>query len=140
MSQWFGCSRTRGFLIVVLAGMLAGCNKHIENSPPGQTEAPASPVQPEAKDERTRWIYDTGWFAQGNGTAWFEHNDEATRIQGGPWEFTETKRTPEYVELYDARRGVSVRLKELVCEARWDKDGANAEWQPFCEGRWENRE
>ncbi|MBL8796538.1 MAG: hypothetical protein JNM56_21740 [Planctomycetia bacterium] len=134
MARRLARSLTHGFHLVVLACVLAGCGR------PPASRPPASPTQPAAKDQRTRWTYDTGWFVQGNGTAWFEHNAEATRIHGGPWEFTETKRTPEYVELHDARRDVSVRLSAQDSEARWDKDGANAAWRPLYKGRWEKRE
>jgi hypothetical protein len=42
----------------------------------------------------------------------------------------------EYVELHDARRGVSVRLSQQVSEVRWDKDGTKAEWRILYKGRW----
>ncbi|MCI0685033.1 MAG: hypothetical protein L0Y71_23290 [Gemmataceae bacterium] len=93
----------------------------------------------EKGETRSRWVYERGWFARGQGDAWFEHNDEARRIRGRPWEFRQTKSSTEHIELYDASRGVAVRLSETAAAARWDKDGNDAEWTPLYTGRWEVR-
>ena len=101
---------------------------------PTAKEPPAA--KPEAKDDRVRWVYDAGWFAKGNGDLWFEHNGEAQRITGRPWEFKEVKRTKEYIQVHDPRRGVSVRLAEPEAQARWDNAGEKAEWKPLYKGKW----
>lgn len=149
MVRWhLRLSSCTGFPLLFV-GLLAGCNKTPDPQQPSIAEVvppatvrtvPPPATSEEEKDTRSRWIYSSGWFAQGNGAAWFEHNDEAIRLRGRAWEFTERKRTKEYVELFDASRGVSLRLTESLCDARWDKDGENAEWKPLYRGHWSKRE
>lgn len=97
----------------------------------------AIPLGGEQKgDNRSYWTYDGGHVAQGTGEAWFEQNPEADKTGGKPWEFREVSRTKEYVELYDTSRGVTVRLTATEMQARWDKDGKNADWQTLQKGKW----
>ena len=85
------------------------------------------------------WTYDGGWFALEADKNWYEMNEEAYRKKGKPWKFEEVRRTREFVELYDASRKVSLRLYANRVEARWDHDGAAAEWKELMKGRWKKR-
>ena len=96
---------------------------------------PTEPVKPKP-DTRDYWKYDTGHMAKGTRDIWYEHNAEAEKSRTGKWEFREVARTPEYVELYDASRAVQVRLTDTAMQARWDKEGKDAEWKTLQAGKW----
>lgn len=135
---------------VLLLAIAVGCEKQpppntVSISPPPvgvvQGVSIAVPLPAEQKgDNRSYWSYDGGHFAQGTGEAWFEHNTEAEKARGKPWEFREVSRSKEHVELYDASRAVTVRLTDTVMQARWDKDGKGAEWQTLQKGKWDRPE
>jgi hypothetical protein len=132
-------------LVKLMVVAMIGCGQRppdqVPSTPVQETpSAPAVPIvsqTPERTDPRTRWVYEKGWFAKGVGDSWYEHNDEAMRIRGKAWEFRQTNFSSECIELYDASRGVSVRLGESSAEARWDMDGKEAAWKPLLAGRWD---
>lgn len=130
----------------LLLAIAIGCEKQ---PPPNTAPVPPAPVgrlqgamvvipvpSEQKGDNRSYWSYDSGHFAQGTGEAWFEHNAEAEKARGKPWEFREVSRSKEHVELYDASRAVTVRLTGTEMQARWDKDGKDAEWQTLQMGKW----
>jgi hypothetical protein len=62
---------------------------------------PASTAKP---DDRDYWRYKDGYFEKGKDEKWVEVTQDKT------YEFAEKKRTDEHVELYDAKRKLSVYL------------------------------
>ncbi len=84
---------------------------------------------------RELWAYEGGWFARKKDGSWYELNEENYRRQKS-LPFREVKQTDEYIELYDAGRKVSVRLRATSMEARWDANGPNAPWKQLYKGRW----
>lgn len=129
-------------LMVFALALLAGCGpKPTPSTPPAPApviQPPPPTTQPEKPkpDTRDYWRYDGGHFAKGTRDMWYEHNAEAEKSRQGKWEFREVARTPEHVELYDASRAVSVRLTADEMQARWDKDGKDAEWKVMQKGQW----
>lgn len=139
MMRWFQRPFRFPTSVCLLTGMFLGCGSSSEtqNSPSQPIPIASRLTVPQEKhDQRSRWVYDNGWFVQGHGKAWFEHNDDALLKRGKAWEFTETMRNEDYVELHEASRGVSVRLSASQCEARWDRDGETAKWQTLYMGQW----
>ena len=87
----------------------------------------------EPANTRTYWVYEGGWFVKAKDGSWEELNELTYRKLGKPSKFKEAKRTKEYVELYDAKRKVAVRLAEGNAEVRV---GDNADWEQLTKGRW----
>jgi hypothetical protein len=83
-------------------------------------------------DERRRiWRYDVnggGAFEHQRGRLWLE-----LRRNGRPIEYREVDRTPEYVELYDARRDLRVRIHDDV----YYSSERGRRWSAGAEGRWD---
>lgn len=87
------------------------------------------------EDKRSRcvWSYDGGWLSTKDGKTWMEHSYNIHSDVGAPFEFTEIKRTAQYVELYDAKRKLTVRLYEAKMEVNHD---GKYEWYLGIGGRW----
>ncbi len=85
-------------------------------------------------DERKYWVYEGGWFAPAGREKWIEMNADAyEKNKGKPFEFTEVKRTAEYVELRSDARNLSVRLTETTMDFKPDDAVA---WRVLQKGRW----
>ncbi|WP_088893863.1 DUF1963 domain-containing protein [Leptolyngbya ohadii] len=106
---------------------------YVQVSPSG--DRPTSSEQLLA-DPRHYWVYGNAWFISDGQGGWEEANEE-TRHQGHSWQFRETTRTEEYVELYDQSRRVTVRLTATAMLVRWDRDGNDARWEEYHKGQWQ---
>lgn len=78
-------------------------------------------------DTRHTWTYAGGSFTdQGNGQ-WVEQNQSVTVT------FSEVRRTPEFVEVYDASRDLYVRF---FANAYYQRVGISGQWQVVTQGGW----
>jgi serine/threonine protein kinase len=141
--SWAIAAAVLGLLGLVAAASVAVIpifNKGSDAAGPPRASAVASsgPTDsPQEKDGRAVWAYTGGWFSTADGKTWIElsynlYYDNARK----PRQFTEVKRTNEYVELYDASLKMSVRLHETKME--WRSDGKDA-WSPLLKGQWKKR-
>jgi hypothetical protein len=108
-----------------------GAQQRVPPPPPyPQQPLPQQRVQAPS-DGRVLWVYETsvgeGEFRQLPNGRWREVNPEAQFF------YRELRRTPNYVELYDARRGLYVRLYDGYLLQRNNGGG----WIPGYEGTWE---
>ncbi|MFO0805183.1 MAG: hypothetical protein U0791_18920 [Gemmataceae bacterium] len=88
----------------------------------------------EPADTRSYWVYEGGWFAQSKDGSWYEMNELTYRKQEKPSKFKESKRTNEYVELYDEKRKVAIQIYADYAAVRFE--GPTAAWEKLCKGRW----
>lgn len=89
----------------------------------------------EPADIRSYWVYEGGWFAKTKDGSWYELNELTYRKLGKPSKFKESKRTKEYVGLYDEERNVTVQLYAEYAAVR-SSNRADAAWEVLCKGRW----
>lgn len=83
------------------------------------------------RDGRYYWTVAPGrYFKNTSGKQWVEfQNDQPT------FQFSESKRTNELVELYDAQRGLWIQLKaDLALIKR--QDDSSQQWKPLGSGKW----
>jgi hypothetical protein len=79
-----------------------------------------------AQEARTYWRHSTGHFENTSGNRWIEKHNKDT------YTFTETERTPRYVQLFDRSRDCTVRLLENRCLVRF----GNGKFENYYDGRW----
>jgi hypothetical protein len=83
------------------------------------------------RDHRDFWRIDPGhYFKKNQDNTWNEFQGDKKAFS-----FTESKRTPEGVELMDVSRHLWVRLEEKLASIR--KEDPAAPWQPLGPGRWD---
>lgn len=68
--------------------------------------------------DRTIWKHDLGTFSLAKGVKWIESDASGNTT----FHFKETARTPEYVELFDAKRKMTLRLKDKNALVRNEGD------------------
>ena len=101
---------------------------------PPRREPPPIPRQEQryrSRDSREVWRYSAnrgGSFEHLRGRQWAEF-----RTIGEPLYYREVARTPEYVELYDEGRELSVRIYP---DRLYTNDGSG-EWSAGLDGQWE---
>ncbi len=113
------------------------------DDPPGYAPTPAvavAPLPPASANpsaptgDRTRWVFPTnpegvsGEILKLDDTNWEETRDDAINYR-----FVEVARTPEYVELFDESRDLSVQLH--ADHIRWRRAGQN-DWIRGQTGQW----
>jgi hypothetical protein len=89
------------------------------------------PVAQQPADTRHVWAYSGyggGNFHRTQGTQWVQEG------YGGPFNYVETARTPDYVELYDQQRGVYVRLFN---DQFMHRPNGQADFSPILPGGWQ---
>ena len=102
--------------------------------PPPRREVPPIPRQERGyreRDSREVWRYFAnrgGTFQRVRGREWAEY-----RNIGDPLYYREVRRTPDYVELYDEGRDLSVRIYP---DKLYQNNGYEG-WTPAYDGRWE---
>lgn len=121
-------------LLMAVTGCGSSSPQPVPSTPP--VVSATAPMADRA-DTRSRWVYESGWFAKGVGDSWYEHNEAVIRERGKAWEFRQTDSSPGSIVLYDASRGVSVRLSASRAEVRWDSEGSEALWKPLLVGKWD---
>jgi formylglycine-generating enzyme required for sulfatase activity/serine/threonine protein kinase len=95
---------------------------------------PGNPVAGSAKNDKRRfWKGTYSSFEPTGENKWHE-----TQFKPQPGsDFVEVARTRTFVELFDSRRNMHVRLTDK--SAQWHIDGKNKGWSTFQDGRWEPR-
>ena len=84
-----------------------------------------------SRDDRRVWRYDVdggGSFEKQRGDRWVQYRNSGTPIQ-----YRETDRTRDYVELYDSRRRMYVRLHDDT----WYQNDPSTGWIAGAAGRWD---
>ncbi|HEV8062620.1 MAG TPA: formylglycine-generating enzyme family protein, partial [Gemmataceae bacterium] len=87
---------------------------------------------PSEGPSRDVWVYKAprheGWFEREHGRQWIESTSD-----GGEMHFEEVGRTPDYVELFDRRRQLWLRLS---ADHVASKQGENHPWSHLYTGHW----
>ena len=76
---------------------------------------------------RVVWTYQGGYFKADGSDCWTESNSSGT------YHFKEVRRTPEFVDLYDASRGLTARLYD---NAMYLQGGNYPTFTKFYDGSW----